>query len=403
MSMQILPPKTSVSNEFGQALYKGLSEGSEQGFQRNQVQNALSNLGQLPPNATPFDTAKQLISAFAGIPGGEAYVSQLMPYILMQMKRQALQPGAQSVLPQAQEGINGMPQASQRQPTNANPNFSGIVSAEDIDRIAQNYPGDPADVWNYYNGRNQAILNQKDLYRSYLQDRTGVTDPSTLAVLDRISNEQEFKGIRDPLQKADLVAKKFQKYEATKDAFKREGAIRPNPLRSHANYLRAIENLKSSAKPLIDQGQYDEAKQNLAQGQWSENEIAQILNPLKESTLSQIEKLPHEPTRGLISAESRQRAANAIARYEDALEKIIKPGITDPTNNNLLKPGTSLFLLRNEMQKKGVPWDQFDRMLNRLIATGRINLDPEQERERVFMSKHPSRGYSIWETLFGPQ
>ena len=93
MSIQILPPKTSISSEIGQALGPALAQGSQQQFQRGLTQEALGGLGNLSSNASPFELAKALISATAGIPGAERYVGQLFPLLLQQMQSKAAFPG----------------------------------------------------------------------------------------------------------------------------------------------------------------------------------------------------------------------------------------------------------------------------------------------------------------------
>jgi hypothetical protein len=395
MGLAILPQPTSLGAEVGGALGQGIQKGAEQGFQRANVQQALGQLSNLPANATPFDLAKSLISATAGIPGAERYVGTLFPLLLQQMQRKDLLKSADSLEPKAGQDAQGA--------TTGIPGQSRIISQQEMDQIAKNYPGDPNDVYAFLNQRNQAILNEQETYRTALSERIGSTDPADLAVAERMAQGDAFKGISNPRLKSDLVAKQFQKYEAARHAFAREAAVRPNALAHHQDYKRRLDTLRTSAKPLVDHGQYDVAYKDLAQGGWSENEIAKILNPLSKDTTQQVDKLKIGRTRHVISESSMKQAAQNIQKAEDLLQNVIKPGHPDPKNPNLIEPGTSLILLRNEFQKKGVGFDQFDRMLNRLIASKKVNLDPVQEREREFVTKHPNRVYSIWETLFGPQ
>jgi hypothetical protein len=75
--VQILPQKTNIGNEIGQALREGIGRGSEIGLQRGMLQNAISGLGDLPADTTPGQLAQKLIFATAGIPGAERYVQPL--------------------------------------------------------------------------------------------------------------------------------------------------------------------------------------------------------------------------------------------------------------------------------------------------------------------------------------
>lgn len=70
----------------GQGLQKGISTGMEQGVNRSRLQSALqeAKLTADDPNASYTDKANAYLSAFAGIPGSERYVGQILPLILQQ-------------------------------------------------------------------------------------------------------------------------------------------------------------------------------------------------------------------------------------------------------------------------------------------------------------------------------
>src|SRR5580704_2754419 len=158
--VQILPSPTSLGSEVGNALGQGIQRGAQQGMQRGNIQQAIQGLSNLPQDATPFDLAKELISATAGIPGAERYVGQLFPLLLQQLrgKNTGLAPGGGPG-----EGVPGQTPGGVPQ-TNAQggPQGAGVVgaggqferkggyltppmNAEEMNAFAQRYSlGDPA-------------------------------------------------------------------------------------------------------------------------------------------------------------------------------------------------------------------------------------------------------------------
>jgi hypothetical protein len=78
---QILPQRTNLGSQFGQAVGSGLSSGMQQGnqvaFQRGTLQKGLEGLSDIPVDTTPGQLVQKIISATAGIPGAERYVAPL--------------------------------------------------------------------------------------------------------------------------------------------------------------------------------------------------------------------------------------------------------------------------------------------------------------------------------------
>lgn len=406
MVQEIVP--TRLGNELGQSLQQGAARGSEMAVNRGMLQQALGGLSNMPANATGFDLAKQLISSTAGIPGAEKYVGQLFPLLLQQMRGKALfgNQGGQAGMGGGMGSAPGGPMpAGAADSTGTIPGAPTVRSAEDVQRLAQEYAamgGDPSEVLNYYQAQNAFATQQQDLFRSEVARRIGSEDPALLAVAQRMGLQKHFQGISDPALKADLVAKEVQKYEATRDAFMKDAAERPNALLNHVKYDRKIKALHTNAKPLVEMGQYDQAFQDLAQNGWSQSEIAQILNPLSPETKSSVAKIPSFRPFNFTSREGKENSLKSSQRLEKDIQRLVKPGDVNAQDPNLIKPGTSLLLLRNEFLRKGVPGYVFDTALNRLIESGRLKLDPTQSREKQTVDE-PSKSFSIWETLFGPK
>lgn len=245
-------------------------------------------------------------------------------------------------------------------------------------------------------------------FRGVLQNQLGIQDPSKLAVAEMMANEDDTRNIANDVIRAEKVKKKFDPYEAALDEFTRSSA-RPNGLFNRNNYEKSIENLKSKMQPFIKYGQRNEANRILSEKGWSESEIAKITNPLPSSMKDQIKKLPSisgsfaiSPS-GMPSQLSERAREQGIGVWENFLSKNFKTGVVDPRKGDVIQPGTSLILLRNEALRKGMNGIDFDSMMNSMLRQGKIQLDPYQNRELQMMSQNPSRVWSIYELLMGEQ
>src|ERR1700689_2939723 len=95
MSIQVLPPKYSVSEQIGQAVAPALKQGMEQQFQRGKIQDATNSLGNISENTPSYEIVKKLINAYAGIPGGENYIQAILPHLLARSVNQNVYGGGQ--------------------------------------------------------------------------------------------------------------------------------------------------------------------------------------------------------------------------------------------------------------------------------------------------------------------
>ena len=128
----ILPPNTNLGSEIGQSLGRGLETGLSQGIQRGQTQQALEGL-KLPEGASPFDLAKALISATAGIPGAERYVGQLFPLLLQQMQSKAAFQKPETPETQGKDG------AAIQIPQPSGGYLGNVYSQEQIKKASEDY------------------------------------------------------------------------------------------------------------------------------------------------------------------------------------------------------------------------------------------------------------------------
>lgn len=247
-------------------------------------------------------------------------------------------------------------------------------------------------------------------FRDVLQNELGIKDPADLSVAETIAERPEYRKIDNDKIRASRVAEELKKYQAGKDEFTR-AANRPNPIVLHHRYKQSLDTLGNKARNLIDYGQRDKANQILAENGWSESEISKILNPLSSQIQSGIKGLP-DFSRSLASGGGSQTGMGAKKESEKNkniektwstfLSKNIHQGHFDPKKPDVFKPGTSLVLLRNEALKKGMGGVVFDRILNELIDSEKVKLDPDQQKELQFMSQSPSRVWSIYELITGP-
>ncbi len=170
-----------------------------------------------------------------------------------------------------------------------------------------------------------------------------------------------------------------------------------------------METLREKLEPFKKYGQMDKARAILAGKGWSESEIAKITNPLPENIKRGISSLPNVNkilSEHIAAGNDKEDSLvveqnKLLGKWENFLQNHIKSGVTNPKNQQVVTPGTSLILLRNEADKKGVSPQSFDLMLSKLVREGRIKLDDEQAREFNLMTKGIGRVKSVGEYLFG--
>ncbi len=187
-------PLPSAGSQLGQrasqAFQQSFQPAAQQEYQRGRIQDALSNLKNLPPDSSPQELLTGLISATAGIPGAERYVGPLFQTLIEQRNRQnvgsvpltsggigaqgsapsqANIPRGERQLAQGSIGSQGMgpsEQAKQFFPQNLGPNQApGNIPQEATG-------GQIRPVWSGEQELNEA----QNLYQSWLQ--AGITNRS---------------------------------------------------------------------------------------------------------------------------------------------------------------------------------------------------------------------------------
>lgn len=250
-----------------------------------------------------------------------------------------------------------------------------------------------------------ALRSQRQLeFRNTLREQlSGISEPD-LAIAESISQRPEFKKIPNDKLRAEAVSKEYRLYENAKNSFN-EIATRSNY--DQKEYSRQIENLRSYAQRLIENGQYAEATKILAQNGWGATEIETILNPLNKEIIQRFSHLPElKPIDQEIRAfpdspefdkqfeKAREKRNKELEKYKEFLSKTIKPGAAT-------KPGTSLLQLRDKFMQKGGTFQEFESLINHLKNSDEIELDQYQsQKELPLLAEHPSASMGLGEIIW---
>lgn len=432
--VQILPPRQSTGNLIGQGLGQGLASGIERGsqigLQRNMLQNSLKEAESIAqdPNTTPIQRNLALLKAFAGIPGSERYVGQILPLLNQQAAFNQKGGGGQG------EGYTSMPNekgAEKTPPT--------MVGGKPVPAPTQDiFPQEEVDLYEPFLGKGVKKYSPQEIQAVEYQDLSQGLPNSPRAefmrkqnaeveaAVDRISERQasfaNYYGSIHPNMSPDdqRVAIKFSR---TKDALNaptnqekarivdnfvdRYRALRTNISNQNPRSIigETREKQESEQRNQIDwllkEGQRDLAKDYLTNTlHWGDAESERIIKePSKEQVdlLTKFEKLPElavkVPEFGK-NARSFQtynkERTEKLNEYDKRLEKAIKPGTAK-------EPGTSLLVLRDLALETGMTWVEFNDQVNKLVSEGRIKLDPYQKQELPKLSSAPVNGF--WDML----
>lgn len=459
----ILPPKTNLGSQLGQALGTGLQQtmgqATQQQFQRGQLQKALSGLQQLSnnPNATPFDLATSLISATAGIPGAERYVGQIFPLLLQQVQankfKDVPQLGGAGQFQSASEiptqQVANQPQTSSLPiplPEPANTSYAEATEGIDLGlgpaprtytpeqyrQVAETYTQsglDPAPAINQMRLEDETSRNQlndlikgaqtvanisslrtqrQEQFRNVLRNELPNAKEEDLAVAETIAQKPEFRNIPNDKLRANRVKKEFDLYESSVNNFE-NSSIRKDY--DEREYSRQKQNLGTYAKALVDNGQRDKAERILKENGWGPVEVSEILNPLSKNVKMGMENLPKfkdvlEEVRAFPDdPKFDQEMKTALEKRDKEIDKY-KDFISKNFQTGIydprtgIKTGTSLLQIRDLAMQNGMSYQEFDNMISELVDSGKIKLDRYQEQELPLLGQHPSSSFSIGEILW---
>jgi hypothetical protein len=431
--VQIMPPRTNLGAEIGQALKSGLSRGLEQGFdvsfQRGMLQKALEQAGNTAkqPGISPVDRTLGYLNAFAAIPGSEKYISTILP-MLNQMAAFQEDQG------QAPSTQFGKQFANQHQ--NETSRMPGkMIGGERVpEGTLSAFPEEEVDLYEPFLGPNVKKYNPLEISAREQHDLSRGLQSSPMAdfmrkqnaeienAVNTISSRQKdfanyYNAIHPNMNPDDQrIAQKFYR---SKDALQaptneekarvvdnfvdRYRALRTNIAnqtpRSLVDKTRAEQKLelRNQIEWLLEEGQRDLAKEYLTKSLgFGDSESEGIIEPptsQQEKLLTNFPKLPEldlkVPTFGKDSRlfqTYNQKRTEKLNDYEKRLEQAIKPGTAK-------KPGTSLLVLRDLSMETGMTWPEFNTMVNKLFKEKKITLDPYQLHELPKLTNPPYSGF----------
>lgn len=379
--IQILPPKTNLGAEIGQGLGQGLSKGiqrgAEVGFQRNLLQDSLKNLN-IPEGASPFDLAKGLISATAGIPGAERYVGQLFPLLLQQMRGQATKGqnpvGTNNQNPQADQekgqfpdrGGYLAPPMTQQEKLQFAENY-GLGSPDDKSRgldIANKLSEGQENNLNQFQNRAKALgVKESELpYFTQIAQGKNVKNPEEL-FKQSLRDLDEVRALDNALVPG-ITRGGFEK--ATENL-----GLVPSFLRGDTARQKAIKNLQPTVQNLIKKGYEPIVRSKLAALDLGPTEIEQVIHPLSGEMKAKLDSFP-KPSK---NPETRN----------SMLKNLLKSSINKDSSNK----DASLLVLRDNLVNKGYNWEDLVQAYQGV--QNELPLTPSQQAELPEFTTQPPR------------
>ena len=142
-------------------------------------------------------------------------------------------------------------------------------------------------------------------------------------------------------------------------------------------------SLRNKLKPLLDEGLYDTARNELSKLGYHPEERETILADVGEGTrkaLAEMPQMKREKTPGKRAGGSFEKGyytppSENLAPMNSAQKAIFKNSLTKVFEND---PSTNLILLRKQYEDKGVDWRSFSEALNDMIYNEEIKLNPDQ-------------------------
>lgn len=394
--VQILPPKTNVGTQIGQALGAGLAEGSNIGFQRGLIQNALKGLENVPKGTTPFQLASKLLQATAGIPGAERYVGQLFPHLLTSLQSQAAfgnQPGqpseqqaasfggqfaqgvpgtygatAQELTPSAQQEVGGAPGGI----------LGSVIPQDQINQQAQQYAQQTGTglegatrMQQYLLGKNQIALQQRAQAEQKASD-LGVPADEIPAFMQLGQKHQNAKTFDDWARSTNRDYREYKNLSKSLDSVIYPGITRGVLFGPSVRESR-LKEIDNTVKRLVNLGFEPEVRSKLSESGLSPAEVEERIHPFSRETKIELQKLPHQGP-AFQSEES-------LSKKEEKLKDFMQKNVTNDT---------SLLALRNRLwQDKGYDWKRIAKVMNEAIDPSRLTA--AQTNELGILEREPPR------------
>jgi hypothetical protein len=456
----ILPPKTSLGGEVGQSLKQGLTEGFSRGnelgfqrtlredqanFQRNLLSKALNEVKSIHNNkdSTPLEKQLSYIQALSLVP--ERTGAEALRLLQLQAQGQTgLPKPGQPGLPGTTDVENAVgTQAVSNAPGQKQLDFPLPQPAEKLGEGFENIVPGVGVMPNKYSADQYRDITQqylaKGLDPSFAIDQMQLSDKvadqrfsdieraaerqagfsagfrnqvpgkdeNYYNVAERISLNPKYKNIKNDKIRSDLVKKETDLVEKAISNVKTASDRIAFDSKEHE---RQVDKLKGYAKTYIDNGLRGELEADLAESGWGPVERERIINDLPQEVKTgfkslpkfkdidaQIGVLPDDPKYDDQAKAAFQNRQRQVESYKNYISDKFKTGSYEV--GNVVNPGTSLLLLRDESMKNGMTYQEFEDAISSLKKEGRIQLDKYQQSEEPLLREHPAKSLGIGEIL----
>lgn len=411
--VQILPQKTDLGTALGSALGRGasagLQQGSDIGFQRNLIQNALQGLGKLPEGTSPLEATSYLLQATAGLPDQGRIMQALAPYLIGGARTNSLFGGNQGQTQENPNFLREQPANNSNQPNNQQPETQGqqqpqyggyfqkVKTPQEINEFANKYQRAYAENPNAYlqgqqiareenknienswnNFVNDAVVQNKSLqkfpdriplYKEILQKNSYMNDPNQIT---KKSNEEfgTVNNLLDKFEEAEIPGIASGTVRKGLRAASYAGLVPSFLLGNEKQRENALKGYSETAQKIAKMGYEPYLRSRLTQQKLlSPTEIDTLFHPLSKNNVQSLsgtpsaQKIPESKQQGLLS-------------------NFFKKNINDDT---------SLLALRQELwNEKGYDWKR----IGPAIRESGVQLNPRQEAEMVTINEAPIQSMS---------
>jgi len=331
----------------------------------------------------------------------------------LEKQRYQLKQGLQ--LKQAEAGINAagygnQPNVitSQDQPFANVSREPQITPVEQLDQKAaqwateRNNRGLPTTIEegrNHVREKNQDILQQRNLKNSYadigqVELEKVMKNPSgeDTAIIRKKLENQAYEGLGESDIRR-LAAKEASKYKNTISRI--ENSIPPKRIGKNFKemYLgngRDAEKNRNSmrllAKPLLEEGQYQKARELYSRRGYSPEEVESFITELGEGSKRALAELPNFKTLGTYIKKRVEHPFTERRQLPEKEQQIFQENLKNAFER---EPSVNPLLLRRAYEEKGVDWRSFQDALENLMSEGQIQLNEDQEAQWNHLTQPP--------------
>lgn len=410
--VQVIPPKTNVGSQIGQALGRGVEAGANIGFQRGLLKNALGKVQNISPESSPLEALTALMEAGAGIPGSERYIASLAPILLGTLRVNQLDkaqnsgaagqiaPGEGDLHPVAQNPAQATEIATRFV---AGDNPAGFLSAPMNPQQLEDFAAEYSRVMNDPAAYQEGLARAQSINANRIQSRgaieqgalaQGITPQELPRFMQLATKYQGSNDIpRIIRQTTDEMLQVRNQKEALLNInapgiYQNLGGIKQHVIPGMTLYKalnsrgaarqKALKGYEELVRNLVNQGEEPYVRETLATKiGLSPTEIETLIHPLTPDLNRKIGGLP------------KGKGGNAQTRVNNLTEFF-----RDNVGNN-----TSLLVLRdNLINEKGYDWQEVLQAIKTAFPNGQ-NLNHYQNSEMSFLAQPPIQSLS---QLFGP-